>query len=98
MPVFIASLVGAFLRITASFVGRVLVNLGIAVITYKGIDTALEQLKNDAVNSFMGLPGDMVSLLSYMRVGEAISIITSALAARLAMTALNGQLKSFVKK
>lgn len=98
MPAFIAALAGAFLRITASFVGRVLLNLGIAVVTYKGIDTSFEVLKQQALTSLTGLPPELVSLLSYMRVGEAFSIITSAIAARMAFDALNGTVKRFVKK
>lgn len=98
MPTFIAAIAGAFLRITASFVGRVLLNLGIAVVTFKGMDTSFQILKSQALSSFMGLPAQIISLLSYMRVGEAFSIIMSAIVARMALDAVNGTVKRFVKK
>ncbi|MDP4076911.1 DUF2523 domain-containing protein [Acidovorax sp. A1169] len=98
MPIFIAALMGAFLRMMASFVGRVLLNLGVAVITYKGMETGLEQLKQQALSAFGGLPPDLMALLTYMKVGVAISIITSALLARVFINGMNGVAKRFVKK
>lgn len=98
IPVFLAALGGMFLNLMGSFLGQLLVNAGVAVITYKGIDIALDTLKQQALNAFSGLPYEMVSLLAYMKVGVAISIITSALATRLAMEGLQGAVKKFVKK
>lgn len=98
MPVFIAAIMGAFLRMMASFVGRVLVNLGVAVVTYKGMETGLDQLKQQALTAFSGLPADLLALLIYMKVGVAITIITSALLGRVFVNGMNGVAKKFVKK
>lgn len=97
MPVFIAALWGGFIRIAGSVVGQVLINLGIAVVTYQGVDTALEQLKTGALDAFSGLPPDLVALLSYMQVGVAISIVSSAVAVRLGIAGMNGAVKRFRK-
>lgn len=98
MPVFVAILWGAFLRIIGSMVGRVLVSLGIAVVTYTGVDTALSKLKGDAITALMGLPPDLVALLSFLKVGVAISIVTSAVAVRLALSGMTGAIKRFRKQ
>jgi hypothetical protein len=98
MPAFIAAAGGMLLNLMGSFLGQALISLGIAVITYKGVDTAFEALKDQAIQAFSGLPADMVMLLSFMKVGECISIITSAIAVRMGMQAANGAVKRFVKK
>lgn len=98
MPTFIAAIGGMLLRGMPSFVGQVLLSLGIGIVTYTGVDMTLERLKSDAVTALLGLPPQVVSLLSYMKVGVAISIVTSALAIRLGVSATNGAIKRFVKR
>lgn len=98
MPVFIAALWGALLNIAGSLVGQVLISLGIAVVTYAGVDTTLNKLKSDAITALMGLPPDLVALLSYLKVGVAISIITSAVAVRLTLSGMSGAIKRFRKQ
>ena len=63
-----------------------------------GVDTALDRLKADALSAFSGLPGDLVALLSYLKVGVAISIITSAVAVRLSLAGMTGAVKRFRKQ
>jgi len=97
MPIFIAALWGAFLNIAGSVVAQVLISVGIGVVTYVGTDTALETLKAQAIGSLSGLPADMVGLLAYMKVGVAISIVTSAVAIRMGLAGVNGTIKRFRK-
>lgn len=97
MPVFIAAFGGMLLNIAGSIAGQVLISLGISVITYVGVDTALDRLKADALSAFSGLPADLVSLLAYMKVGVSISIITSAVAVRLSLAGMTGAVKRFRK-
>ena len=98
MPAFVAAIGGMLLNMMASFVGQVLISLAISVVTYVGVDTALDRLKGDALTAIGGLPAQLIALLSYMQVGVAISIITSAVAARLALQGMNGTVKRFRKK
>lgn len=98
MPAFIAAIGGMLLNMMASFVGQVLISLAISVVTYVGVDTALERLKGDALAALGGLPAEMVALLSFMQVGVAISIITSAVAVRMGLQGMNGAVKRFRKK
>ncbi|MFE8647288.1 DUF2523 domain-containing protein [Sphingomonas sp. NCPPB 2930] len=86
------------LNLSRHFVFQALVGLGVSVVTYKGVDTSLGFLKSQAVTAFQGLPADVLGMLSLMKVGVCISIITSALAARLTAKGLNGAVKRFVKK
>lgn len=97
MPAFVAALLGGLLSITSSLVGRVLVALGIGTVTYTGIVTVLDYAKAQALASIGSAPAQLVQLLGFLGVGELISIITSALLARLILNGLNsGALKRFV--
>lgn len=99
MPVFIAALLGALLNMTASLVGRVLVSLGIGVVAYQGMSTSLTWLKDQAVTYATGLPVEVFGLLNFLKVGESVSIITSAMLARLIINGLQGDtIKRWVLK
>ena len=94
MPLIIAALWGAFLRIVPSLVGQVLVSLGIAAVTYTGFDIALDQFKTGALQSITVLPPEVSGMLAYMKVGQAINIVFSAMLARMAYNGMkNGAVK-----
>ena len=88
MPVFIAAIGGMLINIVGSLVGRVLVALGMGIVTYTGVNAALDELKAQAIQSFAGLPPEVVGMLGVMKVGVAISIVTSAIAARMLLDGL----------
>jgi hypothetical protein len=99
MPVFLASLLGGLVSITGSLVGRVLVALGLSVVTYTGMSATLGYVKAEALAALNGLPADVVMLLSYMGVGQFINIVTSALLARMVLDGLTGDtVKRWVMK
>ncbi len=98
MPAFIAAIGGMFLNIAGSLAGQVLISLGIAVITYTGVDAALDTLKANALAAMQGLPRELVGLLAYMKVGVAMSIIFSAVAVRLGLSGMTGAVKRFRKQ
>lgn len=95
MPVFIAAIGGMLLNLVGSLAGRVLIALGISVVTYTGVSTALDALKNQAIQAFAGLPPDVFPILGALKVGVCISILTSAMTARLM---LDGLTSDSVKK
>lgn len=76
------------INIAASLVGRVLVALGMGIVTYTGINAALDALKTQAIQQFASLPPEVFGMLSVMKVGVAISIVTSAIAAKLLLDGL----------
>lgn len=90
MPVFVAAIGGMLINIVGTLAGRVLVALGIGVVTYTGMTTTLDWLKAGALSALSGLPSEVVGLLGFMKVGVCISIITSAIAARAIINGVSG--------
>lgn len=88
MPWIIAVLLQGLLYLTRSFVGRVLVSLGLGVVTYAGMSTSLTFLKSQALSAIGGMGAEAIALMSYMKIGVCISIVTSAIAARMLVTGL----------
>lgn len=99
MPVFIAAIGGMLINLVGTLVGRVLISLGIAVITFTGISASLDFLKTQAISSFNALPPEMMAIIGLMKVGVCISIVTSAIVARLVLNGLTGDtFKAWVHK
>lgn len=90
MPVFIAAIGGMLINIVGTLAGRVLIGLGIGVITYTGMNTTMEFLKTGALGAMSGMGPEVVSLISFLKVGVCISIITSAIATRVIINGLTG--------
>lgn len=95
MPVFIAAIGGMLLRAIPGFVAQVLLSLGLAAVTYKGFDVAIDRYKADLLASLYQLPPDVLSLVAYLKIGQCINIIFSAMLARMAY---NGMKSGAVKK
>lgn len=95
MPAFIAALLGGLINITGSIVGRVLVALGFGVVSYTGVNSSLTWLREQAFTAISWLPPEVIGMLSTMRVGQCISIVTSAIVAR---SIINGVQSDTVKK
>jgi len=99
MPVFLMSLLGGLINIAGTLAGQALIGLGIAVVTYQGMDTTLTWLKGQIVSNVQTLPADMIGIISYMGVGQSISIIFSAYVVRVTLDGLTGgSMKKWVMK
>lgn len=99
MPVFISSILGGLISISGSIAGRVLLALGISVLTYTGTNAALDFLKVQAVAALSGLPSQVLGMLAVMKVGQCISIVFSAIVARQVQQGLSGDaIKKWVLK
>ena len=99
MPIFLAALGGMLLNITASLVGRILVALGIGVVAYKGMTVSIDFLKGQLISSAAGLPPEVLGMLSTLKVGSSMSIIISAMLARLIINGVQGDtVKRWVTK
>lgn len=97
MPAFIAMLLGGLLNIAGSLVGRVLIALGLSVATFSGLSATLSWAKTNVLTSFTSLPPEVVGMLSALGVGEFLSILLSAVAARLLLQGLtDGSMKKWV--
>ncbi len=99
MPIFLAALGGVLINITGSIVGRVLLALGISVVTYTGIDASLTWLKTQALSSAATLPAELLGLMAFLKIGECISIVTSATIMRQVLDGVqSGTFKRWVTK
>ena len=82
MPAILWALGTLLVNIAGSVAGKVLIGLGIGVVTYTGINASLAFLKSQAVSAFQQLPPEVFGMLGTLRVGQCISIVTSAIVAR----------------
>lgn len=99
MPLFIAALLGGLVQSAGSIVGRVLLSLGIGYVVFSGVDTSITFARDFLVARIGAMPANAVAAASLMKVGVCISILTSALAARLVLEGLSGgALKRMVQK
>lgn len=77
----IAALVAAIRNAAAGIVGKVLGTFGLTMVTF---DSVLPNLKAIVMSKISGMPADALAMLGYIGVGEAMSMILSALTIRLA--------------
>lgn len=90
----IAALAGA----VGTFVGRVLISLGLGYITYQGVDTGIGWARDQVFAKLMGLPADVIGMLGVLQVGTSVSILASALVVRATISGLIGGAKRLVSK
>jgi hypothetical protein len=88
MPLFLAALLGGLVQAASSIVGRVLIALGIGYVSYTGINALLGWTKSQVVSYLVGAPGTVVAIMGLLKIDVAVSIIFSALAARLVLQGL----------
>src|SRR4051812_1578964 len=99
MPVLVAALLGGLLQIAASMVGRGLLALGLAFLSYNGIATAIDALKALVIANFENLPSSILPLLAVFKIDVCISMFFSAIAARLVLQGLtSGAIKRLVSR
>ncbi len=99
MPIFIAAIGGMLINLVGTLAGRVLIALGISVVTYTGVSSSLDWMKAGALSAVGGLRAEMFGLSGLMKGGVCISIITSAIAARAVVSGIGGDsFKKWVMK
>ena len=99
LPVIAAAAIGGLISVTGTIVGRVLVALGVGVVTYTGVQAGIDSLLANLDSAIAGVPADILGLLGFMRVGEALNIIISAMSARMLLNGLQGDtIKKWVLK
>lgn len=99
MPILIASILGGLIQAAGTLVGRVLISLGIAYVTYSGIDTSITWARDFTLAQMSGLPTTAIAIAGALKLGVCISILTSAIAARMVLKGLtSGTLTRMVQK
>jgi len=98
MPAFLVALAGVLANVLSYTAGRVLVALGISVVTFAGIATVLAGLRAQFETSWGAMPAAVIQIMGLMRVDQAALIIFSSLAARLALQAVEGTISRVVMR
>lgn len=99
MPLFLAALLGGLIQACGSLVGRVLVSLGVGYVAYSGVDTSITWARDFLLDRIGALPANAIAVASTMKLGVCISILTSAILARMVLGGLtNGTLKRMVTR
>jgi hypothetical protein len=99
MPIFVAALIGALIQAAGSLVGRVLISLGIGYVVFSGVDASIGWAKTQVLAHLQGMPATALGVASGMKVGTCVSILTSALLARLTFQGMtSGTMKKMVQK
>lgn len=60
-------------------VGRILLALGMAVVTFTGMDLVVNQVISSAQGAYGSMPATMLQLAGLAGIGQALSIITGAI-------------------
>lgn len=76
----IAQLMLSLRNAASGIIGKVLVTFGLSIVTF---DSVLPNLKQFVMSKIAGMPADALNVLAYIGVGEAMSMILSALTIRL---------------
>lgn len=92
MPAFLTWAIAAFLGglryVVGSLAVQIVAGLGIGIATYLGIDVTFDYLTQRAVQSFSGLPSELLGLMGYMKLGKCVGVIIAAYTGRFTMTAV----------
>jgi hypothetical protein len=95
----VMALLGGFLSIAASMVGRVLLALGMGYVTYKGFDLGIAWLLTQIKQNIGSMPAEVISFLGFLWVDKALGVMFSAYtAASLIRMAGGANLKKLVMK
>lgn len=68
---------------------RVLSGLGIGVVTYLGLDVALQLVKDQVIANWGMMPAGVLTLMTLSGVTQGVGIILGAIAARYSMLQLS---------
>ncbi|TMI98611.1 MAG: DUF2523 domain-containing protein [Alphaproteobacteria bacterium] len=88
MPFFLAALIGALVEAAGTLVGKVLISLCIGYVTYTGIDSSIDWARDEFLSARGGLPAAAVQLAGLLKVGVCLSMLLSAVTARLTLMGL----------
>jgi len=77
MPVIAGIIWGGLLNILGTLVGRVLLAIGLGVVSYVGFGSALDQITSVGRSSLTGLPPEFKQIMGLLRIGEAFSMYSS---------------------
>ena len=77
-----------FSSILVPMLVRAGIALGVGTVTYLGVKALVDSAKANIQSQFAGFTSDMLDVISVMRVDDAITVIFSAIVARLSIKGL----------
>jgi len=98
MPWIVAVTVGLLAKALESLVGRILISLGVGMITATGIDLALSALKSQTVTALTGIPSSYAQLLGLAKVDVCCSMLMGAVISAFAVKYVGGAISRFVAR
>ena len=98
MPAIVAWILGALGPVLMSVAGRVLLALGIGVVTFAGVDVAITSIKTNALSNLTGLPSTILAVFFQTKIDQAINIVFSAILGNYAMRGIGSSITKFVHK
>ncbi len=99
LPFLVPLTIGGWLLLAVnSIVGRVLIGLGLGLITYTALDPLLASMRSQLFQQLGAVPSDILGFVGLLKIGEAIQVIFAALITRLSLSAVTGSIKRWVVK
>jgi hypothetical protein len=81
------------LSLVQPFIAKILLTLGLSVVTITGFNVVIDQIKNKLIGTVNGLPVDLLNVFLLAGCGTGIGIIFSAVAVKLALWQINNATK-----
>lgn len=98
MPWIVAVLVGLLARSFESLVARMIIAIGIGVVTATGVDAALGALRSQSLTMLTGVPGAWAGLLGLAKVDVCVSMLMGAVISAYGVRLVGGALSRFTAK
>lgn len=76
------------MALSGSLAARVLTSLGIGFISYESLNALVDNLKQQVLQNYHGLPADMMGLLGLSGIEESIQITLAAFVTRAGLMAI----------
>lgn len=76
------------MSISGSIASRVMLSLGIGIVSYKAMDTLAATVKNNVTISYNAIDPITLNILNMAGVGQALGILLAAMIARASLVAI----------
>lgn len=85
----VAAAIAGLAAVAGQLVMKALVGLGVGAVSYVGITALMDALVLDVQNALFSLSPDVLALIGVFNVDRVLSLIFSAIAARIALAGVN---------
>lgn len=93
-----AAILAALISALGYIVVQALITASVGVVTYTGIQIAMDWLGSSFFGAAGGLPPEVLGLLGVLKVGTSFSILMSAITMKFTMAGIKGSVSKFKVK